>query len=78
MVKKDLHVTHRADGDWAVIREGADRASSLHQTQAAALKVARPVAKQDRVELVTHGKDNRIIDSDSYGNDPHPPIDKKN
>jgi hypothetical protein len=29
------------------------------------------------VELVTHGKDGRIQDSDSYGNDPVPPRDRK-
>jgi len=77
MSKRDIHVTHRSDGDWAVIREGAKQASSLHDTQKKALGVGRPMAKQDRVELVIHGKDNRIIDSDSYGKDPCPPKDKK-
>jgi beta-lactamase superfamily II metal-dependent hydrolase len=46
-------VTHRKGGKWAVIGEGDSRASSLHDTQAAALKVARPLAEANRSELVT-------------------------
>ncbi|MDM8181016.1 MAG: DUF2188 domain-containing protein [Marinobacter salarius] len=62
---------------WATKREGNERASSVHRTQAEALRRGRDMAKQDQVELVTHGKDGRIRDSDSYGNDPNPPKDKK-
>jgi hypothetical protein len=29
------------------------------------------------VDHVIHRRDGRIQDSDSYGNDPHPPRDKK-
>jgi len=36
---------------------------------------ARP--RRERVEVVEHGKDGRIQDSDSYGRDPFPPRDKK-
>lgn len=78
MPKRDIHVTHRADNSWAVVREKAERATSLHKTQREALEVARPLAKQDKVELTTHGRGNRIIDSDSYGLDPMPPKDRKN
>ena len=74
--KKDVHVVPRENG-WAVQREGSSRASSIHSTQAEALRQGRDMAKHDRVELVTHGKDGRIRDSDSYGNDPNPPRDKK-
>ncbi len=74
--KKDIHVVPHEEG-WAARREGSARASSIHRTQAEALKRGRGMAKQDQVELVTHGKDGRIRDSDSYGNDPTPPKDKK-
>jgi len=47
-------------------------------TKTAAEAAGRKVAKQDRVEHVIHGRDGRIQDSDSYGNDPNPPKDKKN
>jgi uncharacterized protein DUF2188 len=77
MSKKNIHVTHRKDGNWAVIGGGDSRASSLHRTQSAALDAARPLAKANRSELVTHGRDNKIVDKDSFGRDPHPPTDKK-
>lgn len=76
MSRKNIHVTPR-DGRWAVVVEGNQRASSLHDTQRKALDAARPRARRERVELVTHRPDGRIRDSDSYGNDPHPPTDRK-
>lgn len=76
MSKKDLHVTPHEDG-WQVKREGAERASSVHRTQEEARNAAVGTAKRDGVEVVTHGRDGRIRDSDSYGNDPFPPKDKK-
>lgn len=76
MSKKNVHVVPHADG-WAVKKEGNTRATSVHDTQKDAQKAAIPIAKQERSEVVTHGRDGRIRDSDSYGNDPHPPKDKK-
>lgn len=74
--KRDIHVVPHKDG-WATRREGAERAGSVHDTQRQAQDAARETAKRDRVEVVTHGRDGRIRDSDSYGNDPHPPKDRK-
>jgi hypothetical protein len=74
---KDIHITHRADGDWAVVGEGDSRASSLHNTQADAIEAGRPLAINNQSELVIHGRDNRIINSNSFGNDPNPPKDRK-
>jgi hypothetical protein len=51
--------------------------SRTYDTQRQAQDGARPSAQRDRVEVVTHGRDGRIRDSDSYGNDPMPPRDKK-
>lgn len=76
MAKKDIHIVPR-DGGWAVRREGASRDSSHHDRKSDAVDAGRGTARRDGVELVTHGKDGRIQDSDSYGNDPHPPIDQK-
>lgn len=76
MNKKNIHVTHRKDGSWAVIGEGDSRASSLHTTQAAAKEVARQLAIKNQSELVIHGRDNHIINKNSFGNDPNPPKDK--
>jgi len=74
--KRDIHVVPH-DGEWATRREGADRVGSIHRTQAEAAGAARERALRDKVEVVTHRPDGRIRDSDSYGNDPYPPKDKK-
>lgn len=78
MAKKppSIHVVPQ-DGRWAVKSAGASRAASLHDTQRAALDAARPSARARGAELVIHGRDGRIRDSDSYGNDPCPPRDAK-
>lgn len=75
---KNVHVTYRKDENkWAVVREGNDRASSLHDTQWDAIDSGRDIARNNRVELVIHDQHNRIRDKDSYGNDPYPPRDRK-
>ena len=74
--KKDMHVVPR-DGRWAVRREGGQQDSSLHDTQKEAIEKARATAIRERLEVVIHGRDGKIRDSDSYGNDPNPPKDKK-
>jgi hypothetical protein len=75
MVNRAIHVVPHPDG-WAVKKAGSERASSVHRTQAEALDAARSQARRERVELVIHGRDGRIRDSDSYGNDPNPPKDR--
>lgn len=74
--KKDIHVVTNRSG-WATRREGADRVSSTHDTQSEAIDSGRARAIKEGVELVIHRPDGRIRDSDSYGNDPIPPRDKK-
>ncbi|HYF58045.1 MAG TPA: DUF2188 domain-containing protein [Burkholderiaceae bacterium] len=75
-MKRDIHVVPRETG-WAVMREGARRASSLHPTKREAELAGRAMAKAASVEMVSHRRDGRISDSDSYGNDPSPPRDRK-
>ena len=38
---------------------------------------ARDIARNQRSEVVTHGRDGRIRSKDSYGNDPSPPKDRE-
>ncbi|CAM3103148.1 DUF2188 domain-containing protein [Cupriavidus taiwanensis] len=76
MPKKDIHVVPHKDG-WATRREGATRVGVVAPTKADALSIGRDQARRDKVELVVHGRNGRIQDSDSYGNDPFPPRDKK-
>ncbi|MDI5886185.1 DUF2188 domain-containing protein [Cobetia amphilecti] len=58
---------------WAVKREGAASASKVFTTQQAAIDYGRDLARKDHVELLIQGKDGKIRDRDSHGNDPHPP-----
>lgn len=74
--KKDIHVVPHRDR-WAVKREGVERPQSVHDTQREAIDTGRPIARRDETELVIHRPDGRIRDSDSYGNDPNPPRDRK-
>ncbi len=76
MTKKDIHVVRHPDG-WATKKEGAQRAGAVTPTQAEAIDAARTQARREHVEVVIHGRDGKIRDSDSYGNDPFPPRDKK-
>lgn len=76
MTKKDYHVVPQGES-WAVKREGAVRASSLHSRQKDAIDAGKQLAQTNRTELVIHRPNGLIRDSDSYGNDPNPPKDKK-
>lgn len=75
--KRDIHVVPHPDGGWATRKEGAERVGGRYPTQSEAGEAARNQAKRERVEVVTHRRDGTIRDSDSYGNDPNPPRDKK-
>jgi hypothetical protein len=42
---------------------------SAHDTQEEAAVAGRAVARADRAEFMLHGRDARILERDSYGND---------
>lgn len=70
------HVVQREDG-WAVLGENNTRDTSHHDTQAEAIDAAREIARNQGGEVVIHGRDGKIRDKDSYGNDPFPPRDQR-
>lgn len=72
MSMKNQHVVPHPDG-WAVKPEGGERASSVHDTQAEAIERAREIARNQGSELFIHGRNGRIRERDSHGNDPFPP-----
>ncbi|HOC43226.1 MAG TPA: DUF2188 domain-containing protein [Thermoanaerobaculales bacterium] len=76
MGRKNQHVVPHDEG-WAVRGEGNRRVTSTHSTQAEAIDAAREIAVNQQSEVVIHGRDGRIRDRDSYGNDPFPPKDRK-
>jgi len=73
---KDQHVVPHEDG-WAIRGEGNQRVTSIHDTQREAAERAREIARNQGSEVVIHRRDGTIRDSDSYGNDPNPPRDRK-
>ena len=76
MTKKDIHVVPH-NGGWATRKEGAQRVGHTASTQQQAFEQAREQAKREHVEVVIHRPDGTIRNSNSYGNDPAPPIDEK-
>jgi len=75
---QDRMVYHRPDGQWANERNDADRASSLHDTQRAAIDAAREnLINQGGGELSVQSRHGRIRSKDTIapGNDPCPPRD---
>jgi len=71
-------VYRRPDGQWVNERDDADRASSVHETQQAAIDAAREnLTNQGGGELSVQGLDGRIRSKDTIapGNDPCPPRD---
>ena len=72
MSKRNHHVVPH-DGGWAVRSAGSQRATSTHATQGEAISAGREIARNQGSELVIHGRDGRIRERDSFGNDPFPP-----
>ncbi len=75
-MRKNQHVV-KIDNRWGVRGEGNSRLTSIHKTQQQAISKARSIAKNQKAEVVIHGRDGRIRDKDSYGPDPCPPKDRK-
>ena len=66
------HVSQNIGGDWKVTQEG--RTLSTHATQEQAIEYARSYAQFTKGEVVIHGRNGKIREKNSYGNDPFPPI----
>ena len=69
--KSSVHVEPRESG-WAVVREGSERATSVHPTQAEAAKEGRDIARRDKTEFFLHAQDGRIREHNSYDVEPSP------
>lgn len=74
---KSHHIVLTINGEWGVKRAGADRASRVFPTQAAAISWGRQQSIRDRTELVIHGRDGMVREKSSYGRDPQPSRDRK-
>jgi hypothetical protein len=63
-------VEPRADGRWAVQTDGTQRADSLHDRKAEAIRRGRELAGNKHTELVIKDERGRIAAKDSHGSDP--------
>ena len=73
MARTKYHIVPSGD-DWAVKKQGAARASSLHATKEDAIVAGRTLALANQPsQLIVHGRDGKIQNEWTYGNDPFPP-----
>jgi len=76
--RKEIHVLPNSKrGGWDAKKNNADKASKHFDKKDEAMDWARQHAKENGAEIVPHGKDGRIQNPDSHGNDSCPPRDKK-
>jgi uncharacterized protein (TIGR02271 family) len=64
--KPPVHVELRGNG-WAVVREGSERATSVHPTQSEAARAGRELARRDETEFFLHAQDGRVREHRNYG-----------
>ena len=69
---KNVHVVPK-NNEWAVKKEGNDRYTRITTTQGEAIRIAREIARNQQSELLIHGRNGKIREKNSYGNDPFPP-----
>ena len=69
MVQKPaVHIEIRDDA-WVVVREGNQRATSVHPTQSEAAESGRELARRDGTEFFLHGQDGQIREHRDYRED---------
>jgi len=73
---KNQHVVKHPDG-WAVKGAGNSKATRVTSTQQEAINIAQNIARNQESDTKVHGRNGKIRAGNSYGNDPHPPKDKK-
>ncbi len=72
MNKRNQHITPHKEG-WQIRGAGAQRATSVHRTQAEAIDRGREISQNQESELLIHGRNGRIRARGSHGSDPYPP-----
>jgi hypothetical protein len=68
--QSDVHVVQGKNGGWQVRLEGSTRAQSTYNTQAEAVQAGRAIARRNESELLIHGRDGKIRDRSTFGQDP--------
>lgn len=65
MTRKNQHVVP-TDSGWAVKGEGNKRATRVTETRGKAVQIAKTIARNQKSDVVIHGKDGRIQDVSSF------------
>jgi uncharacterized protein YdaT len=72
LMGKNQHVVKHGK-KWAVRGAGNNKVTQIFNTQKEAINKGKEICKNQGSELYIHGKDGKIRDKNSYGNDPYPP-----
>lgn len=64
-------------GGWGVKGEGNSKLTAKTDNKTDALKIGKEIAKNQQSELIILGKNGKIQNKNSYGNDPFPTKDNK-
>ena len=76
--KRNIHTTFNSEtGMWQTLLEDQKKPLANSRKKETAKQKSIREAKKRKVEHIIHKRDGVIQDSDSYGNDPNPPKDKK-
>jgi len=74
MTTKGIHTVYNSDrGRWENKAAGNSSPLSTHHTKANATDRGENIAEKAKAEHFIHGKDGKIQERNSYGNDPVPP-----
>ena len=69
---KNQHIVKTNNG-WGVRGEKNSRITKNFETQKSAIEKGREIAINQKSEVIIHGRDGKIRERNSYGNDPYPP-----
>ncbi|MGP3778799.1 DUF2188 domain-containing protein [Halanaerobium saccharolyticum] len=73
MSRKNQHIVPTSNNEWGVKGENNKKLTAKFKTQKEAINHGKEICKNQKSELLVHGKNGRIRKRNSYGNDPFPP-----
>ncbi|WMS43671.1 DUF2188 domain-containing protein [Acuticoccus sp. MNP-M23] len=68
--EKNYWTQQRDDSRWETLKEGAERASKVFDTQAESWAYTKEMAQKSMGEAFLKGMDGKIRERNTYGNDP--------
>ena len=77
MARKTHHIVPNPDSGWDIKKGGGERSIKHFNKKQDTADFGRNVSKNQGSEFIIHKKDGTIQNSDSHGNNPCSPKDKK-